>query len=215
MNGDDTELLIERARAGDRQAFDALAARSRAHLESIVRPRLGRQLQGRTGPEDVLQETYLRAWRSIRRFQPRGEGSFLRWLSGIAVRVILEAASRDGDVSLEVDFPSRDPSPSKALQREERFARLEEALETLSSEYRQVLTLVRLEGCSIAETAKRMQRSPNATSKLLLRALRKLRERFGDTESLGLPQRPLQAEEDRRGDEKRDQESDGRDPDDR
>ena len=196
---DATDLLVDRARCGDRQAFDELVARQGPHLESVLRARLWRTLQRWADLEDVLQETYLRAWRSIRKFQPGGEDSFFRWLSGIAVKVVLEASSgskKETHLPLDLEFAREEPSPSKALQREERFERLRSALDALSPDYREVLALVRLEGLSITETAKRMGRSSNAVSKLLLRALRKLRQTFGDTESLGLPERPLEIWED-------------------
>ncbi len=80
-------------------------------------------------------------------------------------------------------------SPSRVLRREERFDRLEDALGSLSAEYRQVLVLVRLEGLPIKEVARRMDRSYKAVSHLPFRATRKLREVFGDTESLQLPDR--------------------------
>jgi RNA polymerase sigma-70 factor (ECF subfamily) len=193
--GRDHRDLAARAAAGDRAAFEALAADCREPLEALVRQRLGKALLGAMSVEDVLQETFLRALRSIQRFEPREERAFLRWLGGIAMNVIREAAARPRHeplIALEDFEPAAaHVSPSRRLQREERLARLEEALATLSPEHRRVLRLVRLEGLPINETARRLNRSPNAVSHLLLRALRKLRERFGDTESLGLPPRRL------------------------
>jgi len=193
MTRDDTAALVERACSGDRKAFEVLAARHRPRLERLVEERLGRRLKTRLSAEDVLQETFLRALRSLGRFECR-EGdagaSFLRWLSGIAVRVILEEAHRLKDeepISLDLEVTSKEVSPSRTLVRKERLARLEEAIRCLPADYQTVLRLVRIEGLSVNETARRLDRSPNAISKVLLRALQKLRKRFGDTESLGLP----------------------------
>lgn len=189
---EDIQLLLEKAREGDRGAFGELAGLCRSYLESVIRRRFGAKPRGTSSMDDVLQETYLRAWASLSKFDPRGQEAFLRWLAGIAVRVVLEAGRRDGELHFDVDPPAQDPSPSKALQREERFTRLQEALEGLSPDHRRVLQLVRLEGLSMAEAAKRMNRSPNAVSKLLVRALREVRRKFGETDSLALPPRRLE-----------------------
>ena len=65
------------------------------------------------------------------------------------------------------------------------------ALDKLSPEHREVIRLARIERLPGAEIARRMNRSPSAVAQLLSRALKKLRERFGDTESLSLPDRTL------------------------
>jgi len=54
--------------------------------------------------------------------------------------------------------------------------------------------LVRIEGLQIKEAAERMNRTPKAVAHLLARALKQLKERFGDTESLHLPPRRLRKE---------------------
>jgi RNA polymerase sigma factor (sigma-70 family) len=77
------------------------------------------------------------------------------------------------------------------LGREERFARLRAALERLDADHRKVILLARIEKLPSREIAERMQRSPQAVAQLLSRALRKLRENFGRTESLHLPDRTL------------------------
>ncbi len=77
--------------------------------------------------------------------------------------------------------------------------RLEEALARLPHDYRKVLELVRLEGFSVTEAAVRIGCSPNTTSQRLLRALRKIREVFGETESFRLPDRLNEPSEDPHG----------------
>lgn len=91
------------------------------------------------------------------------------------------------------DCPDPEIPPSKGLRREERFERLEKALASLSPEYREALTLVRIKGFKIAEAAERMGRTPNAVTHLLMRGLKKLKDSFGDTESLHLP--PMRLDE--------------------
>jgi RNA polymerase sigma-70 factor (ECF subfamily) len=76
--------------------------------------------------------------------------------------------------------------PSRAMRRQERRERLQGSLRKLSPDHRMVLELSRTEGLSIREIADRMGRTESAVKNLLLRATRRLRESFGDTESLGL-----------------------------
>ena len=90
------------------------------------------------------------------------------------------------------DFDGTDPqgesaSPSRTLRRGERLDRLQKALDELPLDYRRVLRGVLVEKLPLTEIARRMGRTPNAVSLLLLRANRKLRESFGDTQSLHLP----------------------------
>ena len=66
---DATHELIAAARGGDRGAFDALAALHRSRLQGIVEQRLGPELRGRLAVDDVLQETFLRAFRGLARFR--------------------------------------------------------------------------------------------------------------------------------------------------
>ena len=79
-----------------------------------------------------------------------------------------------------------------AFRREERLSRLQEALEALSPEHREVIRLARFEGLPLREVARRMGRSPGAVRQLLWRALQALKASFGDTESLHLPERGLE-----------------------
>ena len=85
----------------------------------------------------------------------------------------------------------RPSSVAEGLRRQERFSRLREAIDSLSPEYREAVLLVRIKGLKVKEAAERMNRSPNAVMHLLLRALKKLKEALGDTESLHLPPESL------------------------
>ena len=186
--------LVERAQNGDRSACERLFGLYRQRLEGLVGSRLGAELRKCVEVEDVLQETLLQAFQSIRRFEWRGEESFFRWLGGIVEHQILNEVRtrrRDGKVGFELDVLRDDTSPSKGVRRDERFSRLQESLESLSPERREVILLARIEGLQIKEIARRWNRSPDAVAHLLFRALRKLKESFGDTESLHLPPRAL------------------------
>ena len=148
----------------------------------------------RVDGEEILQETFVRAYESIDRFRWLGESSFFRWLCGIAKHVLLQSIDRARDCE-SIDDAHEAPfgatTPSRHLRREERFERLVESLASLSADYRDVIYMARIEGLTTKDIAQRMGRSPNAVSHLIARALAELKSRFGDTESLHLPQRSL------------------------
>ena len=192
----DNSLLqcVENAKAGDRTAFEQLVRRYEAGLAAGIERQLPAPLRTRTETEEVLQETLCRAFQSIERFEWRGEKSVYLWLHGIARNVIREQAKKRKceDLPEPEQVQARDVvSPSTELRRGERFDRLEESLSRLKPEYEQVLRLARMEGLKTRDIAERMNRSENSVKHLMARAIRQLRELFGETESLHLPDRVL------------------------
>ena len=128
----DRESLVLRAQEGDRSAFEALLEGCRDKLENFVGTRIGDHLRQEVDVEDVLQETYARALKSISEFRWRGRGSFSRWLNAIAEHVIVSLARRkktrdSRTLFLEQELVREDPAPSKALRRKERLDRLQQA----------------------------------------------------------------------------------------
>ncbi len=67
-------------------------------------------------------------------------------------------------------------------------------VDVVAHDHREVIQLARIEKLPFREIAARMHRSPGAVKLLLLRALRELKQRFGETESLHLPDRSLKCE---------------------
>ena len=195
---DSTQALFRNARGGDRHAFDALASRFRGRLSTFVRLRLGTGLRRSVEVDDVLQESLLRAFRSIGNAEFETRQAFFSWLTTITERVIIDFARRYGarpSSPLDHDVAGEDVSASRGLKREERFERLQQALDSLSPDDREAIVLARIQGLPLKEIAQRMHRSHAAVAQLLSRALKKLRSSFGDTESLNLPHRSLNNEE--------------------
>ncbi len=181
--------LVERARNGDPQAFAELFEPLRQHLLAAIRRRLSPAIRQRVDPEDVLQDTFVRGLHSVSRFEWQGDGSFRRWLEVVATHGTLDVVRHQGRrkaLRIDRDLKGDGAPPSRAMRRQERRERLQNSLKTLRPDHRTVLELSRMEGLSIREIADRMGRSESAVKNLLLRATRKLRESFGDTESLGL-----------------------------
>lgn len=193
-----TWALVEKAKQGNREALDTLLEENRSLLEYIIRRRLGELLRQKSDVEDIYQETALRAFRSLGNFQYRDDDSFFRWITSIALHVIgdqVRRRQRRPERQLPQQVASAADSPSKGPRREERLSRLRDALDGLAPDYREVVTLAWLKGLQIEAIAERMNRSPGAVRKLLLRAVRKLRSSFGNTESLRLPDGSLLDEE--------------------
>jgi RNA polymerase sigma factor (sigma-70 family) len=148
--------------------------------------------------EDIYQEAMLKAFRKLHDFRWQGENSFGRWIGVIATNLIRSAGRREKRTPLrfaDVEVSATQSSPSKHARRGERFDRLQQALDSLDPESRRVLVLVRIKGLPIKEVATRLGRSANAVSILLYRAAVRLKENFGDTESLTLPRRQLEDRE--------------------
>lgn len=152
-------LLVRQAGAGDRDAFEALVELHAPRVWRVV----WRIVRDSADAEDVVQEVFLSAWRSLPDF--RGEAKFSTWLHQIATsRAInhLERASEkmrrmavsadvtragggagnEGDQQALIErFASGAPSPFAALSARERLARLRECMELLPAAWRAALAL--------------------------------------------------------------------------
>jgi RNA polymerase sigma-70 factor (ECF subfamily) len=166
-------------------------------LSRQIRSRMGRRVGSLMAAEDVYQETFLRALGAIGKFRWQGEESFYLWLAGIAEHLIRSASQKKSldTLCLTRDVPASDATPSKTARRDERFDRLECSINKLSPDQRTALKLARIDGLPVREIATKMERSEKAVYALLSRALDRLQETFGDTESLHLPDRAFQVKE--------------------
>ncbi len=197
-----SHILVKKAQAGDRDAFGELFERYRERVAGLAQKRLGARLKRRVDEEDVVQEVMLRAFASLSHFRWSDGEAFFRWLSGIVGNVVHEAARAEKrDLLIPSDtIPADYVSNSRAMGRAERFDRLKVALDTLKPDHREVILLARIRRLPIEDVAKRMGRSPDAVGHLLRRAIKKLKIRFGDTDSFRLPDRSLLDEEEQNDD---------------
>jgi RNA polymerase sigma-70 factor (subfamily 1) len=180
--------LIERVRAGDQDAFAGLFERYRRRLAVLIHYKLSDELRGSLEVDDLLQETFLRAFRDIGHFNYRSPGSFLRWLASIADHVVIDAARTHGRLRRAGEaVPFRSASnpggpepldtktPSRILARQEALDGLLARLNALPDEYRQAILMAKMEGLSTQEMAERLGRSREATALLLHRALKRFK----------------------------------------
>jgi RNA polymerase sigma-70 factor, ECF subfamily len=168
MNAPDADApLIERVKQGDVKAFEMLVVKYQRRIERLI----GRMVRDVDLVPDIAQETFIRAYRAIPQF--RGESAFYTWLYRIAVNtakkalmelkrdpVITESAlaSRDDDdeTSRIENELSDGETPDAVLASKEIAAAVNSAIEDLSEDLRQAITLREIEGLSYEEIAELM-----------------------------------------------------------
>ena len=90
--------LVQRAKKGDRSAFDELFREHRNRLLSFVQVQIGEKIRQYLEPEDVIQETFVRALETIDRFEWRAKNSFFSWLAAIAGHLVLNASKKTSSI---------------------------------------------------------------------------------------------------------------------
>jgi RNA polymerase sigma-70 factor (ECF subfamily) len=146
---EDRELVLA-ARSGSRRAFGTLVRRHQRRVFA-----LGVRLLGTThDADDLVQETFLRAWRALDRLDP--ERPVIPWLLRIATNramTMLAARGRRATEPLDEALPAGGPRPDEDAQRAELRANVRRALAELPEEQRIVLSLRAGEGLSYLEIA--------------------------------------------------------------
>ena len=169
MNAPDADsALVSRAQAGDVKAFEMLVVKYQRRIERLI----GRMVRDVDLVPDIAQETFIRAYRAIPQF--RGESAFYTWLYRIAVNTAkkeLMDRKRDPTVSESALAAARDEedetsraetelidgeTPEAVLASKQVAAAVNAAVQALSEELRQAITLREIEGMSYEEIAELM-----------------------------------------------------------
>jgi RNA polymerase sigma-70 factor (ECF subfamily) len=186
----DPGAWLSAARAGSLEALGQALEGCRRYLLHIARNQLKPDLQVKGGASDLVQETFLEAHRVFPRFQGNSDVELRAWLR----QLLLHRAAKLGrryrttqkrrlsrESALEPANPSLPsvPSPSGQAIAHEQEQSLENALERLPEDYRQVIKLRYQEGKSFEEISRLMQRTPNAVRLLWLRAVERVKLELG------------------------------------
>ena len=168
MNGLDVDApLVARVKLGDVKAFEMLVVKYQRRIERLI----GRMVRDVDLVPDIAQETFIRAYRAIPQF--RGDSAFYTWLYRIAVNTAKKAlvelkrdplvsesalASRDDDdeTSRVENELSDGETPDAVLASKQVAAAVNSAIEALSEDLRQAITLREIEGLSYEEIADMM-----------------------------------------------------------
>ena len=191
----DPVALLQAARTGDREALGRLLELYRNYLRLLARLQVGRRLQGKADPSDLVQEAFLAAQRNFEQFRGNTEGELVDWLRQILASKLVDLArrylgTRRRDVRLERQFAEdvdtsaaaldralaqAGSSPSEAAVRRERAVLLADAIKSLPADYGEVIILRHLEGLPLSVVAQRMDRTIDSVKKLWVRGIAKLR----------------------------------------
>jgi RNA polymerase sigma-70 factor (ECF subfamily) len=179
------QTLAKAASRGDEKAFELLVERYQDRVYRLA----SRLCANRSDAEEVVQETFLGAFRGLGGF--RGNAAFATWLYQIVVNAALtqrRGMRRHPTASLEECFPRFDDTGTlepgdygraaradEMLERKELLNRVQEALDRLGDDYRTVFVLRDLEGLSTEEVADVFGICPTAVRQRLHRARLQLR----------------------------------------
>jgi RNA polymerase sigma-70 factor (ECF subfamily) len=190
--------VVAQVLAGDRDAFRVLVER---HSRSIFRV-VYRMTGNQQDTEEIVQETLLRAYKSLDRFELRA--NFSTWLYRIAVNRTLDFLNArktqmtretyqivdnpEAEQSNQVQLPAATPGPDRLLLSAEMKRRIAGALGLLTPAERVAFTMRHMEGRSIEEISQALNLKASAAKNSVFRAVQKLRQQLEPYASPG-PQR--------------------------
>lgn len=167
---DDFEL-IRRSQTGDTEAFGALVVKYQSRLFTMICCLVGDE----NDAWDLAQEGFVKAWRSIQRFESRS--SFYTWLHRISLNLALDFLRRRGsrgEVELDDALPSFLPGPRTNYERAEMREGINAALAQLSPEHRAVIVLREIEDMTYLEIAEVLELSQGTVMSRLFYARKRL-----------------------------------------
>jgi RNA polymerase sigma-70 factor (ECF subfamily) len=184
--GIDEAVLVAQAKDGDTRAFGDLVRRYEGKIFRLA----NHITQNREDAEDVLQETFMKAYEHLEQF--KGDSKFYTWIVRIAVnQALMKLRRRKSDKSVSLDeqidtgedtvvreIAAWGEDPEQQFSREELGEILDGAIDSLEPPYRSVFVLRDVEDLSTEETAEALGLSVPAVKSRLLRARLQLREKL-------------------------------------
>lgn len=187
--------LIQAATAGDRDALQRLIVHWHGALRRLIAPRISTKLRRILDVDDVLQQAYVAAYRSIESCTFKEVSSFCKWLERIALNSLVDcrrtlerkkrnaprplyagriaSGSSTADLLAQIVAPGRTPSSYAARREVEAIALA--ALARLPDDQRTVVNMRFFEGRSVPEIASELERTTAAINSLTSRGLKALR----------------------------------------
>ncbi|WP_205711401.1 RNA polymerase sigma factor RpoE [Janthinobacterium lividum] len=158
------QLLVERVQAGDKRAFDVLVSKYQRRLMRLV----SRLVHDPAEAEDVVQETFIKAYRALRHF--RGDAAFYTWLYRIGINTAknyLVTQGRRASTSSDTDAEQAESfddgnklrdnnTPESVLASKQIAATVNAAMDVLPIELRTAIVLREIEGLSYEEISEIM-----------------------------------------------------------
>jgi RNA polymerase sigma-70 factor (ECF subfamily) len=179
---DDESGLVDEARRGGREAFDALVVRHRAWVFNMACAMIGNA----SDAEDVTQDVFVRAYRGLPRF--RGDSAFGTWLYRVAVNAIRTRQARRAQERTRVEELPAHEEPADGSEGAEivlaRRQAIDRALGELPVEWREAVVLRDVQGLTYQEIAAITEVPIGTVESRLFRARERLRRLLAPTVSL-------------------------------
>jgi len=186
---DPDAALVERVKRGDMRAFEMLVVKYQRRIERLI----GRMVRDVDLVADIAQETFIRAYRALPQF--RSESAFYTWLYRIAVNTAkkalldmkrdpvvlltaLHGADDDDETSARGMEPSHGETPEAVLASKQIAATVNAAIDALSDDLRQAITLREIEGLSYEEISAVMNCPIGTVRSRIFRAREAIAERL-------------------------------------
>jgi RNA polymerase sigma-70 factor, ECF subfamily len=182
--------LVTRCQAGDTEAFDELVTRYRTRVFGMIY----NMVHSEQDAWDLAQDSFLKAWKSIKRF--RGRSSFYTWIYRIVMNVTIDwlrkkqvkggGSEFDDSIQLkEVEpasktVPKSEALPHEMMARSEIRARIDKAIAQLSPEQRAVILMKEIDDMQYHEIAEALGCSIGTVMSRLFYARKKLQNLLRD-----------------------------------
>jgi RNA polymerase sigma-70 factor (ECF subfamily) len=181
--------VVAQVLAGDQDAFRVLVDRHSRSVYCVVYRMTGNPLD----TEEIIQETLLRAYKALPRFEMRS--NFGTWLYRIAVNRTLDFLNArktqvqmkdtyqitdnpDAEDGRQIQVPSSDPEPDRVVLSTEVKMKMAQAMSLLTPAERVAFTMRHMEGRSIEEISKTLNLKASAAKNSVFRAVQKLRQQL-------------------------------------
>jgi RNA polymerase sigma-70 factor (ECF subfamily) len=179
--------IVAQVLAGDRDAFRVLVERHGRSLYHVAYRMTGNQQDS----EEIVQETFLRAYKALERFEMRA--NFGTWVYRIAVNRTLDFLSTKKaqmqnnyqitdepkpENSREIQIEAPQPGPDRLLVSAEMKAKMAQALGLLTPVERVAFTMRHMEGRSVDEISQALKVKNSAAKNTIFRAVKKLRQQL-------------------------------------